>query len=415
MLLHTVRSRCSGRLPHFPVLARELPSMRMMTPTSLSPTMLLMAPLVDFQYLILPREQPFSILSRRQKVLSVPLVSTQILSQVVTTVLVPEIPTTLLFGALKPSPGATTGEAGGAWAFQMPPATAIGGPTVTKILETTGWRHTAPPLLASMGQYAYWMISRSAIRAWYGSAFTIGADGEFSFGRGNPAFKAAPYTGAINGDSPTILCGGPADAEFACMDATNINEASGPPLWTVATGGTGVYGDPVMSPDFSRVYWMDDAGLVSSADPSTGGDGWTAPTGVSLLANPVMSSDGGRLFFADVSGTIVCWDVAETTLPAAPLPPAGGPTTAPQPTAESVAPPTDAPSSAPSAEGDTRAPSMSPAPTESPTVTPAPVEGGGAEPTAASSPTPAGDPTSASSSVAVFSVIAASIVAALFV
>jgi len=214
---------------------------------------------------------------------------------------------------LKPSPSATGGENGGVWAFQMPPTTALGGPNVTKIVETTSWRHTSPPLIANMGQWAYWLVSRSAIRAWYSSPWTVGADGEYSFDRGVPSFKAAPYTPASNGDVPTVMCGGPADASFACMDATNIvpSEEGGAPLWSVNTTGTGVYGDPVMSPDYSRVYWTDSAGLVSSADPSTGMDGWTAPTGVSLEANPTLCLSGSHLFFADVSGNIVCWQVAE--------------------------------------------------------------------------------------------------------
>jgi hypothetical protein len=249
-----------------------------------------------------------------------------------------------------------------------------------------------------MGQWAYWLVSRSAIRAWYSSPWTVGADGEYSFDRGVPAFKAAPYTPAINGDVPTILCGGPADESFACMDATNIvpSEGGGAPLWSVNTTGTGVYGDPVMSPDYSRVYWADNAGIVSSADPSTGMDGWTAQSGVSLEANPVLSSDGGRLFFGDVTGNIVCWDVAETTLPV-PAPPVPGPgAPSPAPSMESLAPSSDG-TLMPTVPG----PSGNP---PGPSPPPAGGGGGGGQ-----------TPTSAGSSVAVFSVIAASIVAALFV
>jgi hypothetical protein len=125
-------------------------------------------------------------------------------------------------------------------------------------------------------------------------------------------------------------------------------------------------------------------------------DGWNATSGVILEANPVLSSDGGRLFFGDVTGNIVCWDVAETTLPV-PAPPVPGPgAPAPAPSMESLAPSSDG--------------------TLMPTI-----PGSGGNPPDA--PTPAGGggggggqtPTSAGSSVAVFSVIAASIVAALFV
>jgi hypothetical protein len=74
--------------------------MLMTTPTSLSPTTLLMALLVDFRYLILLPVHPFSTVSKRSRVLSVPLVSTRVLSLVVTSEPVLETSTTLLFGVL---------------------------------------------------------------------------------------------------------------------------------------------------------------------------------------------------------------------------------------------------------------------------------------------------------------------------
>jgi hypothetical protein len=314
---------------------------------------------------------------------------------------------------LKPSPGATTGEAGSVFVFQMPAATAIGGPNVTNTIAATSWRYTAPPLLASQGQYLYWLVSRSSVRAWYTSAFSLTADGEYAFDRGSPSFKSAPYTPVVdNIETPTIMCGGPANPEFACFSATNINVADGGPLWSVPTSGSGVYGDPLMSTGGDRVYWTDDAGLVSSAEAQTGAGGWNASTGVTLTANPELSSDGARFFFADTTGNVVAWEVAEGTLPPVDLP-ALGPPTAPVPTAEGAVPPSPAPSLAPSNPGDTRAPSMSPAPTDEPTISPAPVEqtpsaDAGVEPTAAPE-------TSAASSMAVFTVFAAAVVAVVFV
>jgi len=335
---------------------------------------------------------------------------------------------------LKPSPGATSGEMGAVWVFQMPPATAIGGPAVVQTIPSTGWRYTAAPLLASQGQFLYWFISRSSIRAWYGSAFSVGSDGEYSFDRGTPAFKAAPYSPVVdNLDAPTIMCGGAANPEFGCFSATNINGVTGgTPLWTVPTEGNGVYGNPLMSTGGDRVYWSDNAGFISTADTDTGANGWNATTGVSLEANPTLSSDGARLYFADISGNIACWEVADGTLGPAPLEPLA-PTvpTVPAPTpAEAAAPPSPAPSQAPSAQGDTFAPSASPAPTGEPTISPAPAggdtgntimpsggegsgsegSGGGGTPTDAS---PMGD-TSGASSMAVFSFIAASVVAVVF-
>lgn len=209
----------------------------------------------------------------------------------------------------KPSPGASSGELGSVWAFQMPPATSVGGPAAMQLIPETVWRYTAPPLLANAGQYLYWFISRSQLRAWYRSPFSGGADGRYGFDRGNPPFKAAPYTPAVdNNDNPTIMCGGPANPEFACFNATNIN-AEGP-LWSVPTTGNGVFGDPIFSPLGDRVYWTDNGGVVSAADGATGTVWWTAPTGVSLEANHELSRDGTLLFFADTVGNIACWEVA---------------------------------------------------------------------------------------------------------
>lgn len=320
-----------------------------------------------------------------------------------------------VFG-FKPSPGATSGEGGSVYAYQNPPITAIGGPQVTQTIPTTGWRYTAAPLLASGGQYLYWLISRSSVRAWYGSAFSVGADGEYGFERGVPPFKSAPYTPVVDDiEAPTIMCGGPADPSFACFSATNIVEGSGEPIWSMPTTGNGVFGDPLMSTGGDRVYWADNAGVVSAATAADGTIGWTAPTGANLEANPELSSDGAVFFFADTAGTVVAWQVAEGSLTFPTLPAIGptAPTTAPPPSAESV-PATPAPSNAPSMEGDTRAPSMSPAPTDKPTVSPPPVEALPTEP--AFSPTTPGEPeTSGASSMAIFTVIAATIAAVVFV
>ena len=301
---------------------------------------------------------------------------------------------------LYPSPGASTGESGSVWVFQMPSNTAVGGPNVTQTIALTGWRYTAAPLLASKGQYLYWLVSRSGVRAWYGAAFSASPEGEYSFDRGTPSFKAAPYTPVVdNIETPTVMCGGPANPEFACFSATNILTGTGPPLWTVATGGTGVYADPLMSTGGDRVYWVDNAGLVSAADPSDGTGGWNASTSVSIEANTELSSDGARFFFADTTGNIVAWEVAEGTLPNVTLPEPGQ-TPAPAPTTDTGS------SMAPSGVGETSFPTN--------------IGGGGgggmpSSPSSPSSPTSGGgNETSGASSMAVFSVVAASLVAAVF-
>jgi hypothetical protein len=263
----------------------------------------------------------------------------------------------------------------------MPPPTSVRAPAVTTLLNETSWRHTAPPLLAAQGQELYWLVSRSSVRAWIQSRFSSSSDGEADFGRGSPAFKAAPYTPAVNDiDNPTVMCGGPADAEFACLSILNTTNKTMATLWT-ASGGL-VYGDPLMSTGGDRVYWADNAGTVSAYDPFTGIPAWTSPTGVVIEANPELSSDGARLFFADTGGNIVAWEIAEGTLPIATLPPRG-PTSAPtglgspsaMPSLESpvAAPILSGESIAPSGLVDTSMPSADMKPTPAPVLTASPV------------------------------------------
>ena len=281
----------------------------------------------------------------------------------------------------KPSPGATTGEDGSTFAFQIPPPFSLASPSVTMLLNNTSWRHTAPPLLAAAGQQMYFLVSRSKVRAWINARFSTSSDGEADFGRGSPTFKAAPYTPVVdNIDSPTVMCGGPADAEFACVSIVNTTNNTMATLWT-ATGGL-VYGNPLMSTEGNRVYWADVAGAVSAYDPFTGTPAWTSPTGVAVEANPELSSDGARLFFADTAGAIVAWEIAEGTLPPVSLPAndatsaptglaattampsmGGSPVSAPALSAESVVPTGLVDTTMPSAEvGSTPAPILTASP-----------------------------------------------------
>jgi hypothetical protein len=249
----------------------------------------------------------------------------------------------------KPTPGATFGEDGSTFAFQMPPPTSIAGPFVTTLLNMTSWRHTAAPLLTARAQQLYWLISRSKVRAWINNRFSSGADGEADFGRGTPIFKAAPYTPVVDDmENPTLMCGGPADESFACLSTLNVTNGTMTELWSQSLGTGLVFGNPLMSTGGDRVYWVDSAGIVQAADPLTGAGAWTSATGVAFQANPTLSSDGARLFFADMGGNINAWEVAEGTLPPVTLPPRD---TAAPTGAASVQVPTIVQSSSPSVLG----------------------------------------------------------------
>jgi outer membrane protein assembly factor BamB len=249
----------------------------------------------------------------------------------------------------KPTPGATFGEDGSTFAFQMPPPTSIAGPFVTTLLNMTSWRHTAAPLLTARAQQLYWLISRSKVRAWINNRFSSGADGEADFGRGTPIFKAAPYTPVVDDmENPTLMCGGPADESFACLSTLNVTNGTMTELWSQSLGTGLVFGNPLMSTGGDRVYWVDSAGIVQAADPLTGAGAWTSATDVAFQANPTLSSDGARLFFADMGGIINAWEVAEGTLPPVTLPPRD---TAAPTGAASVQVPTIVQSSSPSVLG----------------------------------------------------------------
>lgn len=266
----------------------------------------------------------------------------------------------------KPTPGATSGEQGSSFAFQMPPATSIVGPTVTTLLNVTSWRHTAAPLLAARGQELYWFVSRSKVRAWTGTRFSAGADAEADFNRGSPPFKAAPYTPVVNDEAnPTIMCGGPANEEFTCLSTTELGGVENntmTTLWSISLGTGLIYGDPLMSTGGDRVYFADSSGIVSAADPATGALAWSAPTGVVIQANPELSSDGARFYFAEVGGAISCWEVAQNTLAPVALPPRN-PTAAPT-VMDSMAPSgldvTPAPVASPVASGGDQGGSIAP-------------------------------------------------------
>lgn len=286
---------------------------------------------------------------------------------------------TLAIWGYTPSPGATTAETGGTFAFQMPVASSVAGPNVTVLIAypTTDWRSTAPPLLTSMGQQMFWAVSRSKLRSWTAVTFKLGADGGVDFGRGTPLYLAAPYTPAVNdNDDPTIVCGGAANSSFSCMEPTGdpyelsfVNEFAGL-----------IYANPFFSTGSDRVYYVDNSGTFYSVDPTTGAEFWNAPTGVTIQANVGMTSDGAFLFFGDTTGNILAWQIADSTLGEVTTPPgAGGGDGA---GGESAFPESGAPTTAPMPNG---------------------------EPSAS---TPTSPTTSGAVSTAVFSVIVASAVAA---
>lgn len=267
----------------------------------------------------------------------------------------------------KPSPTAQTGENGGTWAFQMPLPNNINGPNATELIAygLTDWRNTAAPLIAASGQQAYWLVSRSKVRAWINVTWVVGGDGSADFDRGVPPFRAAPYTAAVNDlENPTIMCGGSAASQISCSNTADFNAT----IWLNDITPSLIFADPLFSVGATRLYWVSDTGNIAATDPATGTVLWSADTGVDIEANFALSSDGAFMYFADITGNVIAWQLAESSLatvgPMVPMPTtsgAGEPTSSPMPSGMSdTDSPTSLDTSSPSAGLGSAAPSSPP-------------------------------------------------------
>jgi hypothetical protein len=314
----------------------------------------------------------------------------------------------ILVWSYAPTPDATTGQTGSTFAFQLPfNYVADLGPdllTVTTLLATVGWRSTHPPLIAAGGFQMFWPVSRGQFRSWVNTRFNALSTGTVAFDRGNPSFLAPPSTPAVDNEmAPTILCAGGADSQFVCMDPADISLGA---IWSVSVAGL-ILSDPIFSTQGDRVYFAQDRGVITAANPQTGDIFYEMSTGVPLASNFALSEDGSVLYYGDQIGSVVAWKVAE---------PAVSPTEAPA--SEPTVAPVVAGSEMPTVTGETAAPTVTAGPTVGPTTSPR-VEPTTRLPTAASptvSPVakPTAPPTTSGAPHAtVFvSMIAASVIAA---
>jgi outer membrane protein assembly factor BamB len=311
----------------------------------------------------------------------------------------------ILVWSYAPTPNATTAQTGSTFAFQLPfnYVADLGADllSVTTLLATVGWRSTHPPRIAAGGFQMFWPVSRGQFRSWVNTRFNALSNGDAAFDRGYPAFLAPLSTPAVDNEmTPTILCAGGADSQFVCMNSANITLGA---IWSVSVAGL-ILSDPIFSTEGDRVYFAQDRGAITAANPRTGDFFYEKSTGAPLASNFALSKDGSVLYYGDQIGNVVAWKVAE---------PVVFPTEAP-----TVAP-TVTESEMPTVTGETVAPAVTSGPTAGPTTRSPRVEPTTRLPTAAS-PTvsPVARPTApptvsgASHVTSVVSVIAASILAA---
>ena len=312
----------------------------------------------------------------------------------------------ILVWSYAPSPDAITAQTGSTFAFQLPfnyVSNFGSNLTVTTLLDTVGWRSTHPPRIAAGGFQMFWPVSRGQFRSWVNTRFNALSTGSAAFDRGSPSFLAPPSTPAVDNEmTPTILCAGGAGPQFVCMNSANVTLGA---VWSVSVAGL-ILSDPIFSTKGDRVYFAQDRGVITAANPRTGDIFYEKSTGVPLVSNFALSADGSVLYYGDQIGNVVAWNVAEPVI---------------SPTDVPLSEPTFAPMVAmtemPTVTGEAAAPAVTAGPTAGPT-TMSRVEPTVRLPTAAS-PTvsPVARPTSppASNSGAPLVTFAVSVIAAIIV
>ena len=205
----------------------------------------------------------------------------------------------------------------------------------------------------------FWPVSRGQFRSWVNTRFNDVSSGSAAFDRGNPSFLAPPSTPAVdNEDAPSILCAGGAGSQFVCMDPANITLGA---IWSVSVAGL-ILSDPIFSTHGDRVYFAQDRGVISAANPQTGDIFYEMSTGVPLVSNFALSEDGSVLYYGDQIGDVVAWKVSEPEIVST-----NGPSTV-ETAAPAVSGSSAEPTATPRVEPTTRLPTAA-SPTVSPVAT----------------------------------------------
>lgn len=227
-----------------------------------------------------------------------------------------------------------TGVSAGAgfFAFQFPRTFAGSntGLSVVTLSEETDWKVVVPPTITDGGRSMYWGVSRGDLLAWNNREFSRPRGSKIGLGRGTPLWQPIHAEIATN-QAATMLYSGGAGNAFACLMADDLTE-----LWTMETDSP-VFAKPLLSPDDSVVYIIEESGVVQARDTLSGDQLWQADATIgTVVAGFAQSAAGDMIYFADSNGVVNGWRVA-VTVPTAPV----APTNAPLP--ETLAPVTAAP------------------------------------------------------------------------
>ena len=181
-------------------------------------------------------------------------------------------------------------------------------------LYNATFQSTAAPLLVNHGLNLYFSASRSTFASWVGMSgrnqgkFDRGATGKAEFNRGSPR-QLAPFCTLASSNAnreELMLFGGTAGFQFVALNS------SGEELWNVSTDTT-IQAEAKVSPDNSRVYFVESNGKVHSLNTTDGSQHWEKVLTVNnstIISDFAIMERGESLYFGDSSGTINAWTVA---------------------------------------------------------------------------------------------------------
>jgi hypothetical protein len=100
------------------------------------------------------------------------------------------------------------------------------------------------------------------------------------------------------------------------MKAADISTGA---IWKVRAAGK-ILSNSIFSTNGDCVYFAQDCGVISAANPETGEIFFEKSTEVPLVSNFALSKDGSDLFYGDHVGNVVAWQIAKPAVPSTEAP-----------------------------------------------------------------------------------------------
>ena len=267
----------------------------------------------------------------------------------------------IVMWSFQPKPEDTTVGVGATFAFQLPIAYPDENPSSYILLgaEERNFQSIVKPVLTNQGRSVYFGTSRSGYTCWVGVEnlkrfyFSRASTGNEGFARGILDEDAGLYPsqgvyaspGLSSDPAAPIVFGGTASTEFVRMNHDLTNPQVIPTDSIVKT-------QPIVGPEDSVVYYIEEDGIVHRADFDDLFDYWTYSLAAGVLGQFALRKNGSILYVADVNGFVTALKVVD-------IPPTDPPTPVPTEAAsdspsQAPAVPTDPPTDAPATPAPTR-------------------------------------------------------------